>query len=154
MAELGLAGALVGLAGSGANLAIQLFRIADSIGSAAKESRITAADMSLFSQSLIAVGKLFDRPTANAEMYQIAQTLAAGCRPLFSDIRDIVEQLQPKDPKRSTVNVAARVKWVFRKSRVQFILSALASYKATLTLLVASMDLQHATETPLPEQIR
>jgi hypothetical protein len=149
MAEVGLVAAIVQLAGLGATLSIQLYKVSDAIGTAGRESRIIAADVALFSQTLRAVGKLLERPLLQTDdMCQIARNTIRCCQPLLDDISDIVRELRPsrlrKSRKQHTPGFISRVKWLFRKPRVESIQKALSSLRANLTLLVASIDLNEA----------
>ena len=51
MAEIGLIASIIGVAGAGAQLSIALFQVAQSIGAAGQETRVIAAEISLFSQA-------------------------------------------------------------------------------------------------------
>ena len=81
MAEIGLVGSVIALAGAGAKLCMTLYTIADGVGSAGREARIIASGVAFFSQSLTAVSKILERETSEAaRLHDIAQHLIPECQ--------------------------------------------------------------------------
>jgi hypothetical protein len=153
MAEIGLVASIIALAGTGAKLAMGLYTLADSIGSAGKEARQFASEISLFSQSLNAVSKSLDRKTdKNDRLVEIAQVVMKACESLLKDIRT---QLQDLPRGQHTVRAyCARIKWVLRKPKLRGIRVSIESFKSTLILLVATMDSAEASYCDAPEYIK
>jgi hypothetical protein len=85
---------MVGLAGAGAKLALVLFQIADSIGSARKEARAIAIEVSLFSQSLTAVSKCVEKKSNEQKcLKKIARVVTQACESLLEDLKAILKNL-------------------------------------------------------------
>jgi hypothetical protein len=148
MAEaVALVASIVGLAGTGAKLALQLYTIADGIGSAGAEARSIAKEITLFSQSLTAVSKSLERDgNADMRLHEIAKAVVEAAEGLVTDLQCLVEDLRPK----STTTMASyvkRIKWVLKKSKVQMMRSSVESFKTTLILLVATIDSVQARQT-------
>jgi hypothetical protein len=158
MAEIGLVSGIISLAGVGAKLAKTLYQVADTIGSAGAEARLIAAEVSLFSHSLTAVSKLIDHPTPHtAKVCEVAEVSIAACRAVLQDVAELLEELQPirgRPSKNTFLGVCAQAQWPLKRPRVEFLRASLASFKGTLTLLVASMDLTEAKERAAPDGIR
>ncbi|KAK5119969.1 hypothetical protein LTR85_007045 [Meristemomyces frigidus] len=159
MAELGLVASIIGLAGSGAKLALSLYSIADSIGSAGREARIIAAEVSLFSQSLTALSKSLKRRTSQtSKLCETAQVLMVSCHSILEELSELVGELAPASCRVRRRNkmseLIARMKWLFRRPKMAFLRSSIESFKCTLTLLVSSMDLTEADEYSAPEEIK
>ncbi len=161
MAEVaGLVAAVIGLAGAGAKLALGLYNISDTIGSAGREVRTVATEISLFSQSLTALSKNLQRKIAETtKIYEIVLSLQQSCQSLLDELHTILEDLLPYSLMRSAsckqpLRTRMKIKWVFQKPRVLFLRGSLESFKITLVLLVASIDYAEATSRNAPETIK
>lgn len=159
MAEIGLVSAIIALAGAGAKLGIQLYAIADSVGSAGREARMIAAEVSVFSQSLTALSKTLERRTSEGERLQeIAQSLLNGCQAVLLQLSELTAELAPvsysKFQHGAVMSLVARVKWLLQKPKVEFIRRSIDSFRSTLILLVTSMDLTEALDRKAPEEIK
>lgn len=174
MAELGLVASIIALAGTGAKISLTLFAVADSIGSAARDARTIAREISGFSNALAAMSRCLERKTARSEqLREIALVLAEDCKTLLTDMTSLlgelasVQQAGVEGNARGTrVNsmgssalgrvrsLPARVAWVFQKPKVVFMRSAVESFKSTLVLLVSSMDYAEAAEKHAPPAVQ
>lgn len=160
MAEVGLVGCIISLAGVGAKLGIQLYAIADGVGSAGREARLIAAEVSVFSHSLTALSKSLRRPTSeSSRLQEIAESLLVSCNAVLDQLSEIVCELAPLRPgsgssRRTVANLLARLKWMLQKPKVVFIRDSIDSFKSTLILLVMSMDFTEALDRHAPEEIK
>ena len=159
MAELGLIGSIISLAGVGAKLGMMLYTIADGVGSAGKEARIIAAEVSIFSQSLTTLSKSLERPVSEAIRFrEVAETLIATCRVVVDQLSKLCDDLSPScclTRRRSKIaNLGARFEWILQKPKVAFMRDSISSFKTSLVLLVASMDYSEALDHKAPEEIR
>jgi len=154
MAEaIGLVASIVALAGAGAKIALTLYDVADSIGSAGKEARLIATEVSLFSQSLNAVSKSLGRSSGeNGCLKEIARVVTKACESLLEELRSLLTELLSL-PRSKSASYCKRIKWIFKKPKVCAIRASIESFKATLILLVATMDSAEASYKNAPEFI-
>ncbi|KAK5674309.1 hypothetical protein LTS10_012893 [Elasticomyces elasticus] len=157
MAEvLGLVSAILTLAGAGAKLGMTLYTIADGVGSAGREARLIADEVSLFSQALTALSKSLERRTSqSARLHTIAQELSVSCQAALVELSALAEELSLSGGKkrRKLPTLVAKIKWMLQKPKVVFLRSSISSFKSTLILLVASMDYTEAVDRYAPENI-
>jgi hypothetical protein len=153
MAEIGLVASIIGLAGAGAKLALILFQIADSIGSAGREARAVATEVSLFSQSLNAVSKCLEKKHEERNcLNEIAVVVTKACESLLDDLRAVLKQLAPS-ARFTFLTYCHRVRWILQKPKVNAMRSSVESFKSTLILLVTTMDSVEATHHNAPSAI-
>ncbi|KAK5733004.1 hypothetical protein LTR17_010011 [Elasticomyces elasticus] len=157
MAEvLGLVSAFLTLAGAGARLGMTLYTIADGVGSAGREARLIADEVSLFSQALTALSKSLERKTSQtARLHTIAHELSASCQATLVELSALAEELSlPGGKKRRKLPaLVGKIKWMLQKPKVAFLRSSISSFKSTLILLVASMDYTEAVDRHAPDNI-
>ncbi|KAK3625329.1 hypothetical protein LTR56_020494 [Elasticomyces elasticus] len=157
MAEvLGLVSAILTLAGAGANLGMTLYTIADGVGSAGREARLIADEVSLFSQALTALSKSLERRTSqSARLHIIAQELSESCQAALVELSALAKDLSLSGGKkrRKLPVLVAKIKWMLQKPTVAFLRSSISSFKSTLILLVASMDYTEAVDRYAPDSI-
>jgi hypothetical protein len=148
-----LCSSMIGLAGAGAKLALVLFQIADSIGSAGREARAVATEVSLFSQSLNAVSKCLEKKSDEQKcLKQIALVVTEACKSLLDDLRAVLKHLV-FSPRLTLATYCHRVQWILQRPKVNAIRSSVESFKSTLVLLVATMDSVEATRHEAPDTI-
>jgi hypothetical protein len=153
MAEVALIGSIIGLAGTCAKYALYLYTIADDIGSAGKEARTFATEISLFSQSLSAVSKSLERKSGkNDRLVEIAIVVTKACESLLEDLQALIGDLTLAPP--NFTSLYKRIKWVFQKPKICALRVSIESFKSTLILLVATIDSAEASYRTAPELIR
>lgn len=157
MAEIGVVASIVGLAGAGIQVSFALFDLADRIGSAGEEVKLVATELSLFNSVLQEVASVIQDGDAS-QLTPAALSLVDGvtsrCREVVTEIDKIVSSLtkdqNPFDlPKLEWIS---RVKWTFKRSKVQVQRQTLESCKSTLQLLLTTLRWSrrystHTTET-------
>ncbi|KAH8767819.1 hypothetical protein BGZ57DRAFT_899341 [Hyaloscypha finlandica] len=124
MAELGAIASIVGIAAAGAQLSMALFEFGSTVGSARSEVNQIATEISQFCAVLKQLHSTLTK--AKARRYSISaiattQDILKRCQEIFREIEDIVQPLQKSAEKSKAppVDVVARVKWTFKRSKVQ-----------------------------------
>jgi hypothetical protein len=145
MAEIGIIASIVGVTAIGAKVSLCLYKFADGVGSAGEDVRRVAVEVSLFCSVLKQLGSTLRR--AKAARYSLSALASADqileeCQRVFAEIGDITDGLQRHGPTtgETSINLASRVKWTFKRSRVSVLRSTLESMKATLHLMLTTLD--------------
>ena len=145
MAELGAIASIIGIVGIGAKLSISLFELAATVGSAGTEIRAIGTEISLFCSVLRQLEKTLNR--AKSFRYSISaiettQEILDKCQDVFREIEIIIDGLrqQKSQSAESSVDFVARLKWTFRRSKVQMHRTTLESCKLTLHLMLTTLD--------------
>lgn len=157
MAEaVGLAASIIAVVSSAAKVSMTLFSIADALGSAGWEARAIASQLSLFSQSLRSLRRSIRYHAPKSRLARrAAREMIAASKGLIHDLQEILKGIVPEGEthaKRNGPAAGARLKWLFKKDRVSFILRTLESYKSSLLLLIASLDYSQAREEKAPPE--
>ncbi|MCJ1248300.1 Adaptor for signal transduction [Trapelia coarctata] len=141
MAELGLLANLVGVVGAGLRLSLMLYEAASTFGSAGKEIRLMASDVSLFCSVLKQVHSMLTKAKAfrlSITAGQTTQDIIDRCQSIFDEIKEILDRLCNGSD--GTVDVLSRVKWTFKKSKVLVLRESLRSFTAMLHLMLTTID--------------
>ena len=151
MSGFDAAAGVAGIASAGMLVAKGLIQLADGIGSAGKEVRMCASDTALFSQMLENLADAPKLPSAASRATQsTTEDLIDVCERILYPFQRLTERLTPllekyRESEHQLRQIGLRIQWYFRhKSKVTFYQQALAQLKATLTCLLASMNLQEA----------
>ena len=144
MAGIEVIASIIALAGAGVQVSLALFDLADRIGSAGEEVRLVAIELTLFSNVLEAVrAALDDREKNNCTpaAYQLIEQVVQHCATVVNDIKSIASSLNGEDRGDifPSLDWTDRVKWTFKKSKVQLKRQTLESCKSTLHLLLTTM---------------
>lgn len=144
MAGIEVIASIIGLAGAGIQVSIALFDLADRIGSAGEEVRLVAIELTLFSNVLEAVRVALDDGEKNnctPAAYQLIEQVVQHCTTVVEDIRSIASSLKREDGNDffPSLEWTDRVKWTFKKSKIQVKRQTLESCKSTLHLLLTTM---------------
>jgi Ras association (RalGDS/AF-6) domain len=147
MAEIGLIASIIGVATTGAKLSLILYQFADAVGSAARDVRIVASEISLFCSVLRQLDSTLQK--AKAARYSLtalaaAEAIMAECQRVFREIQDLVNGLKRESvstPEELVIAWTARVKWVFQRSKVLIYRRTLESMKATLLLMLTTLTI-------------
>lgn len=83
------------------------------------------------------------RSIATQTALDTANEIANQSRTVFEEIKGMVEMVQKKDERGHirTITVAQRVKWCFKKRRVQYLLGQLESLKLSLSIMLQTLQL-------------
>jgi len=146
MAEaLGAIASIVGIVGAGAKLSIALFDFAGNIGSAGAEVRAIGTEITLFCSVL----QQLERTLAKAQdrRYSISaiettQKILDQCQFIFEEINGVVGRLQKQKSGEGEVSVdfKGRMRWVFKRAKVQQYRATLESCKITLHLMLTTLE--------------
>ena len=144
MAEFGVITSIIALAGSGIKVSIILFDLADRVGSAGDEVKQVASDITLFCSVLQAVQNALEDPTGShytPAALELVDQVIQHCKSIVDEIDDIVSSLVKEgDPSDfPSLEWTSRVKWTFKRSKVQVKRQTLESCKSTLHLLLTTL---------------
>lgn len=153
MAEIGVIASIVGVAGAGAKLSLVLFGFASTVGSARVEVERVGTEISQFCAVLTQLRSTLKESRARKfsdDAIRTTQDILERCQKIFQEIEDIVVPLQrsTRNSKETSVDLVARVKWTFRRSKVQVLQKTLESSKNSLQLMLQVLDLAQKTATP------
>jgi len=153
MAEIGAIASIVGVAGAGAQLSLVLFEFASIVGSARVEVERVGMEISQFCAVLTQLRSTLKKARArrfSVSAISTTQDILERCQQVFKEIEDIVVPLQrgTGNPKETSTDLMARVKWTFKRSKVQILQKTLESSKNTLQLMLQVLDLAQKTATP------
>lgn len=144
MAEIGAVASIVGLAGAGIKVSFALFDLADRIGSAGEEVKLVATELSLFCSVLQEVASVIqddDTSQLTPAALLLVNEVTSRCREVVTEIDKIVSSLtkdqSPFDL--PSLEWTSRVKWTFKRSKVQVQRQTLESCKSTLQLLLTTL---------------
>jgi len=135
MAEFAIAAAILQVAGAGFKLSWTLYEFGSTVSSAQEHTDFIAQNVTLYSGVLKTLGQRLkdDEPVHSAEALDLAEELQDSSEEIFEKIHELL----PKREKYSnSVSFMQRIAWVFKKSRVDFLVGQLDSLKATVSLLV------------------
>lgn len=146
MAEaLGAIASIVGIVAAGAKLSIALFDLAGSLKSAGSEVRAIGTEITLFCSVLQqlerTLAKAKDR-RCSISAIETTQKILEQCRFIFDEINGIVGRLQKQKSSLGDISVdfKARMKWLFKRSKVQQYRAMLESCKITLHLMLTTLE--------------
>ena len=133
------------VAGTGFRLALLLNGVATEIASADQDVRNVAKGISLFSLMLKQVGKTMEegRAIASQQAIETATEIKDQSEKVFEEINGMVEITQPRDDYGivRSITVVERVKWCFRKNKVQYLLGQLESLKLSLSIMLQILQM-------------
>lgn len=151
MSGLEIAAGVIGIATAGMMIARDLYKIADTVGSAGEEVRICASDTDLFSQLLVNLHSALEAPTAASRATQkLAVDLVDLSERILEPFRCLIARLDPllqkyRASERHLLQLGLRVQWYFRhRSKVTFYQQSLGQLKLTLSCLLGTMNLQES----------
>jgi hypothetical protein len=153
MVEIGAIASIVGVAGAGAKLSLVLFQFASIVGSARMEVERVGTEISQFCAVLTQLRSTLKKVRArrfSISAISTTQDILERCQKIFKEIEDIVAPLQRSagNSKETSVDLVARVKWTFKRSKVQVLQKTLESSKNSLQLMLQVLDLAQKTATP------
>ncbi|KAK0110480.1 hypothetical protein ONS96_002089 [Cadophora gregata f. sp. sojae] len=154
---LSIAASILGVSAAGFKIAQGLYNIASSIGSSGEEIRLFASDTDIFSHMLYSLSQTLESTAANSTSHSprllvTTEDAVKLCEQVLQPFERIIKRLNPllvrfKESQRKLKQLGMRIRWVFReKSKVLFYQRMLNSLKSTLTCLLASTNLNVASD--------
>jgi hypothetical protein len=146
MAEISAIASIISVAGAGAKLSLLLYEFASTVASARTEVISVGRDISLSCAVLKQVASVFGNQKAarfSTTALGTALDIVERCQGIFQEIDCIVRGLMNDgaDGTKSSNSFIAKVKWAFKRSRVQLLQGTLDSMKITLQLMLTTLDL-------------
>lgn len=136
---------VIGVAGAGFRLSLILNAVGVELATADVEIQSIARGISLFSLMLKQVGLTLDesKSIASQSALDTAKAITGQSQLVFDEIKNMVEMVQKRDDKGNlrSITVAQRVKWCFKKQRVQYLLGQLESLKLNLSIMLQTLQL-------------
>ena len=136
---------MIGIAGAGFRLSLILNAIGGDIATADVEIQHIARRISEFSLMLKQVALTLEssKSIATRTAFDTANEIANQSRTVFEEIKGMAEMVQKTDEKGHIrgIAVAQRVKWCFKKQRVQYLLGQLESLKLSLSVMLQTVQL-------------
>ena len=135
---------IIQVAGTGFRLSLLLNGVASEIASADQDVRNVAKGISLFSLMLKQVGKTMEegRAIASQQAIETATEIKDQSEKVFEEIKGMVELTHAKDDYGiRSITVVERVKWCFRKNKVQYLLGQLESLKLSLSIMLQILQM-------------
>lgn len=109
------------------------------------EIQSIARGISLFSLMLKQVGMTLEESESIASQSALdtVKEITGQSQLVFDEIKNMVEMVQKRDDKGNlrSITVAQRVKWCFKKQRVQYLLGQLESLKLSLSIMLQTLQL-------------
>ena len=136
---------IIGVAGAGFRLSLILNAVGVEIATSDVEIQHIAKQISLFSLILKQVGLALEdsKSAATRTALDTTNEVANQSRTVFEEIKGMVEMVQKKDEKGHirAISVAQKVKWCFKKQRMQYLLAQLDSLKISLSIMLQTLQL-------------
>ncbi|MCJ1299388.1 hypothetical protein MMC08_002180 [Hypocenomyce scalaris] len=121
---------------------------------AGEEIYTISKGISLFSLMLKQVGLALKEADSvhSQEAVETARQITSQCTLVFDEIQTMVDRCQTRDGNgyMKVPNLVQRIKWCFRKGRVEYLVASLDSLKLSLSLMLQVLDLGK-TMTSRPE---
>ncbi|MCJ1231929.1 hypothetical protein MMC12_008608 [Toensbergia leucococca] len=140
MAEIGIIASVIGVAGAGFRLSLILNAVSLEVANADLEIQTIAKGISLFSLMLKQLGMMLEEADSIATPSAIdtAKELSNQSQTVFSEVKRMVDAVQKKDTNgnRRAITVIQRIKWCFKKQRVNYLLGQLESLKLSLSVMM------------------
>ena len=130
---------IIQVAGAGFRLSLLLNAVATEMVGADYDIRNVAKSISLFSLMLKQVGKTMEdgKAVASQSAIDTVTEIKEQGEKMFEEIRAMVDFSQGRDEKGNvrSITVLERVKWSFKKQKVQYLLGQLESLKLSLAIM-------------------
>ena len=144
MAEFGLAAGIVGVVTTGAQLSINLYKFSSAVGAAKHEVQSLAAEISMFCSVLRQLDSTLKK--AKKARYSLTaldaiDNMLHECKQVFGKIQRAIDTLKRESAssEEPIINLAARVRWTLKRSKLLVSRRTLESMKATLHLMLTTL---------------
>ena len=136
---------IIGVAGAGFRLSLLLNAVGTQVSNAECDIHNIAKGISLFSLMLKQVGKTMEesRTVATQSAMETATEIRDQSQVVFNEIRNMVELPQFKDEngRVRSISIPHKVKWCFKKQKVQYLLGQLESLKLSLSIMLQILQM-------------
>lgn len=133
------------VAGAGFRLSLLLNAIGEELATADRDIQKIAKEISLFSLMLKQVGQTLQEAESVASQAALdtANEIAAQSQTVFHEVNEMMEMSQQIDGNGhlQSIKIAQRVKWCFKKQRVQYLLGQLETLKLSLAIMLQILQL-------------
>lgn len=148
MAEIGIAGSIVGIVAAGAKLTSSLYSFYGTMSEADETIRAIATDVSITTSVLQELNRNLEQDArvrvSSSHAVETAKRAVEECDYVFSKIQRILQKAikaptQPGKPlprEEIVVHVKTRLKWAFLQPSMNLLRSNLDRLKASLTLML------------------
>ena len=139
---IGIAAAVLQLAGNGMKLSMTIHEIGATMANAGVQIAAVAQSIQLFSSTLRHVGYALrqSEPVHSQDAEDTAQEVMILADSVFNDIRMMISQVDALG-RVQRLSIVMRVKWCFRKAKVDYLLCKLDSLKLTLSLMLQTISI-------------
>ncbi|KAL8735281.1 MAG: hypothetical protein Q9181_002856 [Wetmoreana brouardii] len=145
MADFSIIATIIGIAGAGFRLSLVLNAVGVEMATADVEIQSIARAISEYAFTLKQLALTLEsaKAIATQSAMETAKRIADQSQVVFDDIKDMTELDQKKDERGhlQSIAVAQRVKWCFKKQRLQYLLGQLNSLKLSLSLMSQVLQL-------------
>ena len=139
---------IIGVAGAGFRLSLVLNAVGAQISNAECDIHNIAKGISLFSLMLKQVGKTMEegRTVATQSAMDTATEIRDQSQVVFDEIKNMVDLAQGRDENGHirSITISQRVKWCFKKQKVQYLLGQLESLKLSLSIMLQILQMGKA----------
>lgn len=136
---------MLGVAGAGFRLSLLLNAIGMELATADHQIQHIAKEISLYSLMLKQVGLILEgaESIASQAALDTANEIAAQSQTVFHEVKEMGEMSQQRDANGNlqSIAIAQRVKWCFKKQRVQYLLGQLEALKLSLAIMLQILQL-------------
>ena len=142
---------IIGVAGAGFRLSLLLNGVATEMTSADCDIHNIAKGISLFSLMLKQVGKTMEenKTVASQSAVETATEIRDQSQMVFEEIERMVNLSQGRDENGNirSITITERIKWCFKKQKVQYLLGQLESLKLSLSIMLQILQMGKAMAT-------
>ncbi|KAK4694069.1 hypothetical protein P7C71_g3446, partial [Lecanoromycetidae sp. Uapishka_2] len=139
---------IIGVAGAGFRLSLLLNAVATEMANADCDIHNIAKGISLFSLMLKQVGKTMEegKTVASQSAIETATEIRDQSELVFQEIERMVNLSQGRDEKGNirSITITEKVKWCFKKQKVQYLLGQLESLKLSLSIMLQILQMGKA----------
>lgn len=136
---------IIGVAGAGFRLSLILNAVGSEISSADCDIHNIAKGISLFSLMLKQVGRAMEegKTVASQNAVETATEIRDQSQVVFDEIKNMVDLAQGRDDHGhlQSITIAQRIKWCFKKRKVQYLLGQLESLKLSLSIMLQILQM-------------
>ena len=144
----GIIASIIGVAGAGFRLSLVLNAVGSEISNPECDIHSIAKGISLFSLMLKQVGKTLEegKTVATQSAIDTASEIRDQSQVVFDEIKNMVDLAQARDEsgRLRSITIAQRVKWCFKKQKVQYLLGQLESLKLSLSIMLQILQMGEA----------
>lgn len=150
MADFSIVAAILGIAGAGFRLSLVLNAVGVKMATADVEIQNIARAISNYAFTLKQLALTLEsaKSIATQSAMETAKQIADQSQLIFDDIKEMADLDQHKDEHGNLRSIAIneRVKWCFKKQRLQYLLGQLESMKLSLSLMLQVLQFARLVE--------